>query len=105
MGTDCSVKVGDKYTSLDRWYVFSSGVESGRPMTKDETLAVLRKLLNKENLKSQTDMWKERRKEFRKYHRHWILVAKRAAKAAGEYDKIIFYADHDLPENYWEQGL
>ena len=98
MGTDCVVKIGDKYTELDRWYVFDSVMKSKKPMTKNEALAKIKKLLNKKHLIEQTKYCKH----YRLYYKHWLLVAKKAIRSAKPNDTITFYNEHDLPDLYWE---
>jgi len=102
MGIDCDVRVGDEYENLDRWYVFDEVIKSKEPMTKSEALEKIRKLLNKRNLIECTRLWGDRRKEFRRYHKHWLLVAKKAIKKAKPGEKIVFYNEHDLPQHFWD---
>jgi hypothetical protein len=102
MGIDCDVKVGNKYTNLDRWYVFNEYFDSGRKTTKSDALMLIRKALRGKNLKEATKHYKSKQKPEIRYHKYWLLTAKKEIKSAGFGDSIVFYHEHDLPDEYWD---
>lgn len=101
MGVDCVIKVDDKYTALDRWYVFSPCIKSGVIMSKSEALWKIRYLLRPKKINSETIVWAERQSEKIKYHMAWLMSARQAIKKGHKNSKIIFYPDYDTPDEYY----
>ena len=101
MGTDCYIKVDNEYFRLDRWYVFSPCIESTEKMTKSIALRKLRDLMRNKKLIKETKLWDERQSEFIKYHQHWLKEARKIIKE-NKAKVVIFYNEHDLPEEYFE---
>jgi hypothetical protein len=99
MGTDCSVKAGNTYTHLDRWYVFSSVIVSGLSMTKSNALSKIRKLLNKRHLIEQTSHCKDNRERYK----YWLIQAKKVIKEADSCANITFY--HEYDDAYFEEVI
>ncbi|MDA3808343.1 MAG: hypothetical protein PF440_10600 [Thiomicrorhabdus sp.] len=102
MGLDCSVKVGNVYTDLDRWWVFISEIRSSEIMTKPESLEKIAMLLQEDNLSNETIIWGDQQEEKIKYHKAWINLARKAIAAGKKDDSVIFYHEHDLPEDYYD---
>lgn len=93
MGVDCKICVDNEYTDLDRWYVFSDKIRSSTVIKKGKALKLLRSL-------------KKRAKRFNddhdiKYATHWIMTAKHAIKKGAKNCTIVFYTDHDTPDEYY----
>jgi len=102
MGIDCKIRVGNEFTHLDRWHVFSPLVESGKPISKQCAIDIIAKLSNENRLSDDTILWGDRQQEFIERYRHWISVARSAIESASETDIIIFYSEHDVPDEYYE---
>jgi len=100
MGTDCKLVCDGEYFSLDRWYVFSPKIESMREMTKSEALKLIRDLCRTETLKREVALWGDRADEFFKYHRHWLMEARKIIKSCNP-NIVVFLSEHDLPDNYY----
>ncbi len=105
MGTDCKLKIDDKYTSLDRWYVFKSCIESSAVMTKEVALVKIKELGSKKQLEADTLVWDERQVEFMHRHVSWIYKAICAIQKAAKEARIVFYADYDTPDEYYDYFL
>lgn len=101
MGYDCVIKVDNKYYSLDRWYVFSSEFEFEKEYTKQEALKKIRNINKTERLKYLTSHWEERKEEFFKYYKYWLLKTRKIIKS-NKAKKICFYFDGNLPEEYYD---
>ena len=102
MGIDCKIMVGNEYIDLDRWYVFSPLLESGKTISKQCAIDIIEKLSSEKRLLDDTILWGDRQQEFIKKYRHWIYVARSAIESASETDIIIFYSEHDVPDEYYE---
>ena len=92
MGTDCTLKVDDKWHSLDRWYVFYPAFVSAREQTVDEALGLIRQLkeVNKQRVYR------------REYCDAWVESAEKLIKQGK--NTITFYSEHDIPDEYiWQQ--
>lgn len=101
MGLDCKIKVDDKYTSLDRWYVFDSVIKSSEVMSRSDALEKLRILKREKKLKADNKLWGDRQDEFIKRHTYWILEARKAIKSGSKTCEVVFYTDHDTPDDYY----
>jgi len=97
MGTDCVLKVGDEYHSMDRWYVFSDSMQSKQQMSKGEALSKLKEL--DENVVEATAFWEERHDEFIAYHRHWLSKARSIIEDSQD-KTVTLYTENDTPDDY-----
>ena len=84
MGVDCSIIIGKKETSLDRWYVFCQVFPSGKFYPKNIFLAKLKDLINKPFLGEEN------------YCSYWINEAQKLAEKANDDEKIAIINEHDL---------